>query len=89
MKKHNALLSDLHAILPTIAANAAQTELDRQAPAENIALLKSIGMHRAFLPKVYGGMEISLPEFADCVAALAPVAAPPGRSACCARTTIS
>lgn len=71
MKKHNALLSDLHAILPTIAANAAQAELDRQAPAENIALLKSIGMHRAFLPKVYGGMEISLPEFADCVAALA------------------
>lgn len=71
MKKQNSLLSDLRAILPTIAANASQAELDRQAPAENIALLKAIGMHRAFLPKAYGGMEISLPEFADCVAALA------------------
>jgi alkylation response protein AidB-like acyl-CoA dehydrogenase len=28
-------------------------------------------MHRAFQPKPYGGMEISLPQFADCVVALA------------------
>jgi alkylation response protein AidB-like acyl-CoA dehydrogenase len=28
-------------------------------------------MHRAFLPKKFGGMEISLPEFAECVAVLA------------------
>lgn len=40
-------------------------------PAENIALLKSIGMHRAFLPKHFGGMEITLPEFAQCIALLA------------------
>lgn len=71
MKKPNPLLEDLKSILPKIAANAAQAEQLRMVPEENIALLKGIGMHRAFQPKVYGGLEISLPEFADCVAALA------------------
>lgn len=59
MKKPNPLLEDLKPILPVIAANAFQAEKDRSVPAENIALLKSIGMHRAFQPKPYGGMEIS------------------------------
>ncbi|MCI0995207.1 acyl-CoA dehydrogenase family protein, partial [Pseudomonas corrugata] len=71
MKKPNPLLEDLKPILPVIAANAFQAEQDRSVPAENIALLKGIGMHRAFLPKKYGGMEISLPQFADCIALLA------------------
>ncbi|WP_374442352.1 p-hydroxyphenylacetate 3-hydroxylase oxygenase component [Pseudomonas panipatensis] len=71
MKKPNSLLEDLQAVLPAIAANAARAEQERMVPAENIALLKGIGLHRAFQPKVYGGLEISLPEFADCVVALA------------------
>lgn len=71
MKKPNPLLEDLKSLLPTIAANAFQAEEDRQVPAENIALLKTIGMHRAFQPKKFGGMEISLPQFADCIALLA------------------
>ncbi|MGQ7859606.1 p-hydroxyphenylacetate 3-hydroxylase oxygenase component [Pseudomonas sp. 32A] len=71
MKKPNPLLEDLKAILPIIAANAFQAEQDRKVPDENIALLKSIGMHRAFQPKPFGGMEISLPQFADCIALLA------------------
>ncbi|HJR29470.1 MAG TPA: flavin-dependent monooxygenase, partial [Pseudomonas sp.] len=71
MKKPNPLLEDLKSILPTIAANAFQAEQSRKVPDENIALLKSIGMHRAFQPKKFGGMEISLPQFADCIALLA------------------
>lgn len=71
MKKPNPLLDALREILPTIAANAPEAERLRRVPDENIALLKGIGMHRAFQPKAYGGLEISLPEFADCVAALA------------------
>lgn len=71
MKQANPLLERLQEILPTIAANAAQAEQDRTPPAENIRLLKEINFHRAFQPKAYGGMEISLPEFTDCVAALA------------------
>ena len=34
-------------------------------------MLKGIGLHKAFLPKAYGGYEISLPEFSDCISALA------------------
>jgi alkylation response protein AidB-like acyl-CoA dehydrogenase len=71
MKKPNPLLEDLKSILPTIAANAFRAEQDRKVPDENIALLKGIGMHRAFQPKTFGGMEISLPQFADCIALLA------------------
>lgn len=71
MKKPNPLLEDLKSILPTIAANACVGERDRKVPAENIALLKSIGLHRVFQPKVFGGMELSLPQFADCIALLA------------------
>ena len=71
MKKPNPLLEDLKSVLPAIAANASRAEKDRMVPAENIALLKGIGLHRAFLPKAYGGMEISLPEFTDCIALLA------------------
>jgi alkylation response protein AidB-like acyl-CoA dehydrogenase len=71
MKKPNPLLEDLKSILPTIAANAVEAEQNRKVPDENIALLKSIGMHRAFQPRKFGGMEISLPQFADCIALLA------------------
>jgi alkylation response protein AidB-like acyl-CoA dehydrogenase len=71
MKAPNSLLEDLKSILPAIAANAERAERERMVPAENITLLKGIGMHRAFQPHCYGGMEISLPEFADCVVALA------------------
>lgn len=71
MKMPNSLLEDIKAVLPTIAANASRAEQDRKVPTENIALLKGIGMHRAFQPKAYGGMEISLPQFTDCVSALA------------------
>jgi 4-hydroxyphenylacetate 3-monooxygenase len=71
MKKPNPLFDDLKSILPTIAANAFQAEQSRKVPDENISLLKSIGMHRAFQPRQFGGMEISLPQFADCIALLA------------------
>lgn len=71
MKQENPLLEQLKEILPVIAANANKAEEDRTPPEENIRLLKGINFHRAFQPKVYGGLEISLPEFTDCVAALA------------------
>ncbi|GEM79672.1 acyl-CoA dehydrogenase [Vibrio superstes NBRC 103154] len=71
MKTPNPLLEKLQTILPKIAENAMQAEQDRTPPEENIRLLREIGFFRAFQPKIYGGLEISLPEFADCVAALA------------------
>lgn len=65
------LHENLLEILPQIAANAGQAEIDRTVPRENIELLKDIGFTRAFQPKAYGGLEVSLAEFAECVATLA------------------
>ena len=67
----NPMLEKVKALLPEIASRAAQAEQDRQVPAENIALLKGIGLNRAFLPKAYGGLEMSLPDFAQCIVTLA------------------
>ncbi|WP_104398478.1 p-hydroxyphenylacetate 3-hydroxylase oxygenase component [Vibrio penaeicida] len=71
MNTNNPLLDELNKILPTIAENAAMAERDRTPPEVNIRLLKSINFHRALQPKAYGGLEVSLPEFTNCVAALA------------------
>lgn len=71
MKRQNPLLEELKKVLPEIASNADKAEDLRKVPTENIELLKKVGLHKAFLPKVYGGYEISLPEFGDCIAALA------------------
>ncbi|AJQ97671.1 p-hydroxyphenylacetate 3-hydroxylase oxygenase component [Gynuella sunshinyii] len=71
MKTINPMLQRLREVLPQIAANAEKTEQIRQMPEENVRLLKSVRLHHAFLPKAYGGLEISLPEFTDCIAELA------------------
>tara|TARA_R110002110_G_scaffold406421_1_gene626556 strand:+ start:405618 stop:406784 length:1167 start_codon:yes stop_codon:yes gene_type:complete len=70
MSQANPMLERVREILPRIAENADKAEELRQMPQENVDLLKSIGLHRAFQPKHYGGLEISLPEFADAVALL-------------------
>nr|WP_174505947.1 flavin-dependent monooxygenase [Acinetobacter sp. Marseille-Q1620] len=66
-----SMLDKVKDILPQIATNADNAEQLRKVPDENIALLKNIGLHKAFQPKVYGGLEMSLPEFADCIVTLA------------------
>ncbi|GAA0691271.1 flavin-dependent monooxygenase [Marinobacterium maritimum] len=71
MTMHNPMLEKLKEILPAIRANASKAEELRQVPQENIDMLHGIGLNRAFLPKAYGGLEMSLPEFTDCIAALA------------------
>ncbi|SFX18963.1 p-hydroxyphenylacetate 3-hydroxylase oxygenase component [Marinospirillum alkaliphilum] len=71
MKQVNPMLNKLQEILPAIRANAPKAIELRRVPDENIQMLHGIGLNRAFLPKAYGGLEISLPEFTDCIAALA------------------
>lgn len=65
------MLERVRAILPKIAANAAKAEAERQVPQMNIDLLKSTGLHRAFQPKVYGGLELPVTEFQNCIALIA------------------
>lgn len=71
MKNTISMFERVQAVLPEIASRAHQAEIDRMVPVENIALLKEIGLHRAFQPKAYGGLEMSLPDFANCITALA------------------
>lgn len=71
MTDSNPMLTKLNEILPEIRSNARKAEELRRVPEENIQMLHGIGLNRAFLPKAYGGLEISLPEFTDCIAALA------------------
>lgn len=71
MPAANPMLEQLNAILPQIRANATKAEELRRVPQENIDLLHGIQLNRAFLPKAYGGLEMSLPEFTACIAALA------------------
>jgi alkylation response protein AidB-like acyl-CoA dehydrogenase len=65
------MMEKLLKILPQIAENAVEAEKLRRIPDENIRLLKSIQLHRVLQPKAYGGLELSLPEVTNCVAALA------------------
>lgn len=58
-------------ILPQIHANAEKAEVLRHVPPENIQLLEDIGLFRAFQPKCYGGLEITLPEFCQAITLLA------------------
>lgn len=66
-----SMLEKIQQILPQIAQNAETAEQLRRVPDENIKLLKEINFHRAFQPKVYGGLEMSLPDFANCIVTLA------------------
>jgi len=71
MTSTTPMLERIQSILPELASRAARSEQERKVPAETIALLKSTGLHRAFQPKAYGGLEMQLPEFGNCIAALA------------------
>ena len=71
MTKDYELLVRVKEIAPQIAANATKAEELRSPPLENIKLLKEIGFTRAFQPKKYGGLEVTLEEFAQCVVVLA------------------
>ncbi|HFX6314059.1 TPA: flavin-dependent monooxygenase [Acinetobacter baumannii] len=65
------ILDKVEEILPKIAELAEKAEQDRMVPTESINLLKSINLHRAFQPKKYGGLEMQLSEFENCIIAIA------------------
>lgn len=71
VSSETTMLEKIKEILPQIAARAEEAEQLRRVPDENITLLKEINFHRAFQPKVYGGLEMSLPDFANCIVTLA------------------
>lgn len=71
MTSDNPLLDALKPLLPKIARGATDSENNRRANPETMRMLKEIKFMRAFQPKKYGGLEINLLQFGNCVAALA------------------
>ena len=65
------VIERVRAILPQIKANAEKAEADRMVPKESIDLLKATGLHRAFQPRAYGGLEMPVPDFENCIALIA------------------
>jgi alkylation response protein AidB-like acyl-CoA dehydrogenase len=59
------------AVLPQIAANAERAEEERRVPPENVAILRETGLFRAFQPRIYGGLELRIEEYAPCLVMLA------------------
>ena len=57
----------VRAALPEINARAAQTEIDRQVPAANVALLRDAGLFRMVQPRAFGGLEQDFDALADLV----------------------
>ncbi len=71
MAQEFTLVERVKEILPVIESRRFECEKLRMAHPENIKLLKEIGYIRAFQPKKWGGMEVSLREFCEATALLA------------------
>jgi len=65
-KTKGSLLDRVDAVLPSIAERAADTELLRMLPLENVELLKETGYTRAMVPQRFGGAEEHFVEFSQC-----------------------
>lgn len=65
------LVKRAHALSPVLARNAAKTELDRRAHAENIDAIADAGLFRLMVPKRYGGYQSDIRTHLDVTAALA------------------
>ncbi len=59
------------ALIPTLAARAADTEALRRLPDQTIADIKQAGLHRMGMPARLGGAELALDATVDIVATLA------------------
>jgi 3-hydroxy-9,10-secoandrosta-1,3,5(10)-triene-9,17-dione monooxygenase len=58
-------------IIPELQSRAAQAETDRKVPAENIALLKKLGLLQTIQPAACGGQELSMRAHVDVLSAVA------------------
>lgn len=71
MNHYDCLLEKIQEITPFLTQNSAKCEQNRMVSHENIEALQSIELHKAFIPKKYGGYELFLPEFSNCITELA------------------
>jgi hypothetical protein len=64
------LLSDIRDLVPDISSRAAEIEAGRRIPLDLVAMLRSIGVFRNFVPQSLGGLELNLPAALEIFAAL-------------------
>jgi len=60
-----ALLERVQALVPALAAEAAESERLRRPTDTSIRLLEDSGLFRAMVPRCYGGLELDLDAFVD------------------------
>ncbi|MGO4722939.1 MULTISPECIES: acyl-CoA dehydrogenase family protein [unclassified Inquilinus] len=64
------LLADIRGLAPALAARAAEFEAARRMPLDVVDTLRSIGVFRMFAPRSHGGLELTLPQALEALAAL-------------------
>ncbi len=67
----HVMRENLQTILPEIAQNAELTEQQGSVPEKNIQLLRDIGFFKALQPVAFGGLELAIHEYTECIVALA------------------
>ena len=65
------LIADINELAPRIVARAGEIEARRTVPPDIVGQLRDIGVFRMITPKAYGGLELSLPDFASVITAVA------------------
>ena len=65
------MIARARALIPTLAARAAQAERDRRLPTETIADMQAAGLFRVVQPKRWGGYELDILSYCEVQIALA------------------
>ena len=58
------ILAATRALVPAIEAAVPDIDRERRLPAGLVSSLMEAGLFRLFVPRAYGGMEVTLAEFA-------------------------
>jgi indole-3-acetate monooxygenase len=68
-----SLLAHIRDLAPRIASRAAEIETGRRIPADIVEALRSAGVFRMFVPRIYGGLELDLPTGLEILRELASI----------------
>ena len=65
-------------IAPHISEVALEAEKNRRVPDSVVAMIEEAGLYQTLVPKMFGGHEMSIPEFVEVILALSPLDASTG-----------
>lgn len=67
----NDLQRKVSDLLPDLRETAARAEAERSVPAETVQRLRRAGFFRALQPSLFGGLELPVADYAECIVDLA------------------